>query len=71
VDWINLLQKISLTIHNKVEDNMIYYDKSIIANSWLGFDRADLKTIEEKEKSLDTKLPPSNKWFQTDITLLR
>jgi hypothetical protein len=63
VDWINLLQKISLTIHNKVEDNMIYYDKSIIANSWLGFDRADLKTIEEKEKSLDTKLPPSYKEF--------
>jgi len=58
-----LLQKISLTIHNKVEDNMIYYDKSIITSNWLGFDGAELKAIEEKEKSLGIKLPPSYKEF--------
>jgi hypothetical protein len=63
VDWINLLQKISLTIHNKVKDNMIYYDKSIITSNWLGFDGAELKAIEEKEKSLGIKLPPSYKEF--------
>lgn len=63
MEWIKLLQEISLTINERVGDNMICYDKAKIAENWLGFDSADLEQIEKKEEELGATLPPSYKEF--------
>ncbi len=63
MNLLKLLQEISYTINNKVENNCIYYNKGKINNNWLGFQKADLINIEKKEQELGIKLPPSYREF--------
>jgi hypothetical protein len=62
-DWKSLLQAMSSTIYNKVEENMTYYDRASITDEWLGFEGASLRSIEDAEKKLGMMLPPSYRDF--------
>lgn len=63
MEWEDLLRKMSVKIHNEVEQNMIYYDKTDVSDNWLGFEAAKQQAITEKEKKLKATLPPSYKDF--------
>ncbi|SHH21339.1 SMI1 / KNR4 family (SUKH-1) [Chryseolinea serpens] len=63
MEWEDLLRQMSVKIHNEVEQNMIYYDKTDVSDNWLGFEAAKQQAITEKEKELMATLPPSYKDF--------
>ena len=63
MDWRKTLNDLSFVINTSVEENMIYYDKAVIINNWLGFDGVSDSEIEKKEKELGLTLSKSYKDF--------
>jgi hypothetical protein len=63
LNWKELLDEISLTINTRIEDNMIYYDKTTVKDNWLGFNAADKDTLYKKERELGISFPPSYREF--------
>ncbi len=63
MNWHSTLTELGTIIHTKLDSTMIYYEKSLILNNWLGFDSAVDNAIENKEKELGVVLPTSYKNF--------
>lgn len=63
MNWKTLLEQLSQAIHTGVENNMIYYDKTGVHESWLGFPPASPESINAKEQELKVALPPSYREF--------
>lgn len=63
MDWNELLKNLSFVISTRLEENMIYFDRGKIKDSWLGYPPASEKAIKAKEKELNISFPTSYKDF--------
>jgi hypothetical protein len=59
MNWQEILLELSVLINNQADENMIYYDESLVEDNWLGYSPASNEEIQLKEQELGVTLPES------------